>query len=118
MSAPINLEYINNRSLQTRIVNLQYRLEGMPDFDSAHVIQVPLYPDSALHEYTYPIRLLEGDRRGILTGLRANIILQIPGSDETITYLPEIRLISNGEKGKCPSAVMPVNLALPSSSEP
>ncbi len=81
-----------------RLMRFAYRLEGQTDFAA---VNLPLYNDGAMHEYTFDLKLLFLNEKAHLTGLQMAPIADSVQPEEAWARIADFRLIRRQSPKGC-----------------
>lgn len=94
-----------NRTKTPHGMRIYYLLAGQASFDETHVIKIPVIMDGELHDYVYPLRLLNLNPETRLQGIRVDPVFDIDsnGKDQALVKIADFRLTSsnNGSTNSC-----------------
>ena len=85
-------------AIRDRLMRFAYRLEGQADFAA---VNLPLYNDGAMHEYTFDLKLLFLNEKAHLTGLQMAPIADSVQPEDAWAQIADFRLIRRQSPKGC-----------------
>lgn|GEM_PF-3672167 len=89
-----------------RMLNLSYELANDalsdPHNDVRKPIQIPLFTNEGMYEYTYPLRLSDFDPAARLSRLRLALSAWLTTTEKPLAHISDVRLIGRRPGNYCP----------------